>query len=462
MNSRIINKKYRNGELTPSEMLDNVYKDIEKNDLNDFITLTKSIAYEGAERSLKRIKNNKAISPIDGIPISIKDNFAVKNTRMTCASHILEDFISPYSATVVKKIREAGGIIVGKTNMDEFAMGSSTENSCFGSSINPVNKDIVPGGSSGGSAVSVKAGHAAISLGSDTGGSVRQPAAFCSVVGFKPTYGVGSRYGLTAFSSSLDTVGIIGSNIEDVTIMFNTIKGIDEYDSTLRNIKKMDKNGEIVIGFVDSIDDLDETILNVYEEKRTLIEKAGIKTKNIKIEYLPESIAVYQIISMCESSSNLARYDGIKYGLQIKEAETMKDIYSKVRGIGFGKEVKRRIMTGTYFLSYKNAMYYEISKKMRKQIYENMKKVFKEVDYILMPSTLNLPFKQGERMNDPLKMHLSDSLTAFCNLANLPAINIPAGIYNELPIGIQFIGNSFDDVNLLKEAESIEKIWSQE
>ena len=167
-------------------------------------------------------------------------------------------------------------------------------------------------------------------------------------------------------------------------------------------------------------------------------------------------------VSMCESSSNLARYDGIKYGLQIKEAETMKDIYSKVRGIGFGKEVKRRIMTGTYFLSYKNAMYYEISKKMRKQIYENMKKVFKEVDYILMPSTLNLPFKQGERMNDPLKMHLSDSLTAFCNLANLPAINIPAGIYNELPIGIQFIGNSFDDVNLLKEAESIEKIWSQE
>ncbi len=462
MNSRIINEKYKSGELTPFQMLDNLYKNIEENNLNDFITLTKNIAYESADRSLERIKRNKILSPIDGIPISIKDNFAVKNSRMTCASHILEDFISPYNATVIEKIREAGGIIVGKTNMDEFAMGSSTENSCFGSSVNPINKDIVPGGSSGGSAVSVKAGHAAISLGSDTGGSVRQPAAFCSVVGFKPTYGTISRYGLTAFSSSLDTVGIIGNNIEDVTLMFNTIKGIDKYDSTLRNIEEIDKKREVVIGFVNNINGLNETILNVYNEKRKVIEKAGIKTQNINIEHLPESIAVYQIISMCESSSNLARYDGIKYGLQIKEVETMKDIYSKVRGMGFGKEVKRRIMTGTYFLSHKNAMYYELSKKMRKYIYEDMKKIFKEVDYILMPSTLNLPFKKGERIDNPLEMHLSDSLTAFCNLANLPAINIPAGIYNGLPIGIQLVSDSFNDITLLKVAENIEKIWSQE
>ena len=318
----------------------------------------------------------------------------------------------------------------------------------------------MPGGSSGGSAVSVKAQHAALSVGSDTGGSVRQPAACCSVVGFKPSYGVVSRYGLTSFSSSLDTVGIMGNNVHDTNTLFDIIRGTDKYDSTVIDIEKKNIDNK-TIGYIENIEGLCPDIAAIYRKKIEQLQSSDYKCIPIEIPYLMESIAIYQIISMCEASSNLARYDGIKYGLQTEEARSMFEIYSKVRGKGFGKEVKRRIMTGTYFLSYDNAKYYLMSLEMRKKLYTVMKGIFNSVSYIVIPTTMKLPFKIGERIDDPLKMHMSDSLTAFCNLANLPAISLPAGYSENLPVGIQVIADSFNDINLMETAEYIEKIWSE-
>lgn len=458
MNISNLRKQYEEG-LKPENMLDNVFKAIDNDKLNDFITVTKNIAYQYAGEADKRIAANKTLSPIDGITVSVKDNFALKDSRMTCASRILEDFISPYNATAVQRIMDAGGIITGKTNMDEFAMGSSTENSYFGYSRNPIDKNVVPGGSSGGSAVSVKAQHSILSIGSDTGGSVRQPAACCGVVGFKPSYGAISRYGLTAFSSSLDTVGIMADNVEDTSMLFNVIRGEDGFDSTARNVRK-NNNTEKSIGYIKNIRGLHTDIAELYSKRISHLQSQGYQCSEVDIPYLEESIAIYQIISMCEASSNLARYDGIKYGLHTKEAKSMFEIYSNVRGRGFGKEVKRRIMTGTYFLSHENAKYYLMSREMRKKLYAVMKRIFNDVSFIIIPTTLNMPFKIGERVDDPLMMHMSDSLTAFCNLANLPAISMNAGMIDGLPAGLQLIADSYYDLDLLEEAENIEKIWS--
>lgn len=458
MNITELRKEYENG-LNPDSMLDNIYKTIEQDQMNDFITLTKNTAYQCAEEYAERRSENKILSPIDGVTVSIKDNFAMASSRMTCASRILEDFISPYHSTAVQRVLDAGGIVTGKTNMDEFAMGSSTENSYFGYSQNPIDRDVVPGGSSGGSAVSVKSGHSILSIGSDTGGSVRQPAACCGIVGFKPSYGTISRYGLTAFSSSLDTVGVMSDCVADASMLFDVLRGRDSHDSTIRDIVKHNDT-EKTIGYLSDIEGLHPDIAVLYEKRMSNLKNSGYKCKKVSIPYLAQSIAIYQIISMCEASSNLARYDGIKYGLHTKEAKSMFEIYSNVRGRGFGKEVKRRIMTGTYFLSHENAKYYLMSRDMRKKLYAVMKEIFNEVSFIIMPTTLNLPFKIGERVDDPLSMHLSDSLTAFCNLANLPAININAGSINKLPAGLQIIADSYYDLDLLAEAENIEKIWS--
>lgn len=461
MNIAQLHEEFLCGERTPLELLDEIYEGIDNDDINDFITLSKNLAYEEAEMSTARYQKKKPHSLLDGIPVGIKDNFAVKNLRMTCGSKILENFISPYNATVVERIRNAGGLIIGKTNMDEFAMGSSTENSYFGTTLNPVNRDYVPGGSSGGSAAAVASGHCTVAIGSDTGGSVRQPASFCNTVGFKPSYGTVSRFGLTAFSSSLDTVGMLAETVSDAEILFDSVRGPDRYDSTLiENIEKHEIS-EPVIGYLEDMQDLDSDYAALYRERIDMLKERGFTVKPVNIEYFEHSIAVYQILSMGEASSNLARYDGIKYGYQIDRAESLFDVYSTVRGEGFGKEVKRRIMTGTYFLSNDEGKYYQSSCRIRNQLVQQTAELFSDTDFLIIPTTLNPPFRIGERVDNPLQMHLSDSLTAFCNLANLPSVSIPAGVCRDLPVGMQVIGGRYRDLEVLDFAGKTEKLWSQ-
>lgn len=456
MNISRLRKSFENGE-NPETLLDRIYENIEKDGLNDFISLTKNTAYEQAAESAKRYKQGKPLSQMDGIPVSIKDNIAMSGARMTCASAMLNSYVCNYDATVVERLKSAGAVIVGKNNLDEFAMGSSTETSFFGPVKNPVSKEHVPGGSSGGSAAAVSAGHCSVSLGSDTGGSIRQPAAFCNIVGFKPTYGAIPRYGLTAFSSSLDTIGPLAGNIEDTRTVFDIIRGRDAFDSTSIMLQRKNLKTEKV-GYIETIDG-DEEIENTYRENINKIKQAGIETEPVNIKYFSESISIYQILSMAEASSNLARYDGIKYGMQAESASSLYEIYSSIRGEGFGKEVKRRIMTGTYFLKHMDGHYYEVSRKLRQYLSSQLAEMFKSIDYIILPTTLTLPFRFNERLDDPLKMHMSDSLTAFCNLANVPAINLPAGMRKGLPVGHQIVSSRYNDINLLDFAQKIEDIW---
>lgn len=460
MNIEKLRQAYSDGSSNPEMVLDGIYRSIEAEQLNDFITLTKNIAYQEAKESAKRHREGKVLSPLDGIPVSVKDNIAMSDVRMTCASAMLNTFVCQYDATVVSRLKAAGAVIVGKNNLDEFAMGSSTETSFYGPVLNPVSKEHVPGGSSGGSAAAVSAGHCAVSLGSDTGGSIRQPAAFCNIVGFKPTYGAIPRFGLTAFSSSLDTIGPLASNVADTRTVFDIIRGRDEFDSTAIFLQRKNLKTEKV-GYLDLIEGADNAIDGTYRENIDRLKEAGIETIPVSIKYFNESISIYQILSMAEASSNLARYDGIKYGLQAESASSLYDIYSSVRGEGFGKEVKRRIMTGTYFLKYNDGKYYSISRKLREYLSNQLKEMFKSIDYIVLPTTLTLPFKFGDRLDDPLRMHMSDSLTAFCNLANVPAVNLPAGMAEGLPIGHQIVSSRYNDINLLDFAEKIESIWSR-
>lgn len=458
MNCAELIKKYKSLEASPTSVLDSIYEKIEKDNLNDYITLTKNIAYEEAHKSEKRYREGRPLSDIDGIFFSVKDNIAVENIRMTCGSRILSDYISPYSATVVKRISERGGIIVGKVNMDEFAMGSSNETSFFGPVKNPIDTRFVPGGSSGGSAASVAAGHACVSIGSDTGGSIRQPASFCGVVGFKPTYGTVSRYGLTAFSSSLDTMGTVSQSVDDAKRVFEAIRGRDEHDSTLESFPDSKKKNR-VIGFVKDLPQADEDVKRIY---RNCANGMGREydMKEIKMDFIGISISTYQIQTMCETSSNLARFDGIKYGLQPKEGKNLREIYSAVRGQGFGNEVKRRVLIGTYFLTHNNGEYYDLSFKLRDYIAGEMEKLFEVVDAILLPTSLTLPFMFGAKAASPLQMHLSDSLTAFANLANVPAVSINGGWAGKLPCGMQIVGKRFDDISLLETASDAERLWS--
>ncbi|MEJ5307934.1 MAG: Asp-tRNA(Asn)/Glu-tRNA(Gln) amidotransferase subunit GatA [candidate division WOR-3 bacterium] len=456
MNIDRLKKSFETKEDSPVKMVDLVYEKIERDQLNDFITLSKNIAYEQAYLSEKRYEKGETLSDLDGIPFSLKDNFAVKGLRMTCGSKILSDFVSPYDSTVYKRLKKAGAILIGKNNLDEFAMGSSNETSYFGVVKNPCEKDFVPGGSSGGSAASVASDHSSFSIGSDTGGSVRQPASFCGVVGFKPTYGKISRYGLVAFSSSLDTVGILTKNVSDCKKVFNVIRGVDEHDSTVDDFK-CEKRDLKKICYVKQIPHADPKVTELYEQVCSKLETMGFLVEPVTLDFIDLSMAAYKIQTMCEASSNLARYDGIKYGLQKVSGQDLFDVYSKVRGEGFGKEVKRRIMTGTYLLMYENGKYYSLSFKLRDYISNSVDRIFEKYDMMVLPTSLSLPFKIGERVDDPVRMHLSDSLTAFANLANVPAININCGYYQKLPIGIQFVVKRNDDDNLLEWAQIIEQ-----
>lgn len=453
-------KLYREKKINPKEMLDlyiDRIKDKEK-DLDAFLYLD----FEDALNRAKELEDEDINLPLYGIIFSIKDNIVVKNLPNTCGSKILENFISPYDAFVVEKLKKAGAIIIGKTNMDEFAMGSSTENSAFKITKNPWDISRVPGGSSGGSAASIASNMVMSSLGSDTGGSVRQPASFCGVVGLKPTYGLLSRYGLVAFGSSLDQIGIFGKSVEDSFYILDFIKGYDSRDSTSLNINYEPTNkfdGKIKVGIVKEIGKykIDEAIEKNFLLCIDILKKNGIEIKEISIPSIPYSLSVYYIIAFSEASSNLARYDGVRYGLRVDE-DSLKKMYTETRNLGFGKEVKRRILLGTFALSsgYYEQWYLKASK-VRNLITNDFQNAFKEVDVLMFPTSPFLPFKIGERIKDPIQMYLSDVMTIPINLAGVPAISIPTGIYNNLPIGMQICSNYLEESKIYKVSSLLEK-----
>jgi aspartyl-tRNA(Asn)/glutamyl-tRNA(Gln) amidotransferase subunit A len=413
--------------------------------------------------------------PLLGIPVAIKDVLSVKNQPLQCCSKILDKYIAPYDATVVQKLREAGAVVFGRLNMDEFAMGSSTENSAFGRARNPWDPDRVPGGSSGGSAVAVAADECIASLGSDTGGSIRQPAAFCGCVGFKPTYGRVSRYGLVAFASSLDQIGPFTKSVEDAALMLEAISGHDPLDSTSVPQPVPHYHASLEGGVKGLKLGLPREFMleGVHPEVKQAVETAvntlagqGAEVMEISLPHTGYAIATYYILATAEASANLARFDGIRYGLRHPGNDPI-ELYSKTRGAGFGAEVKRRIILGTYVLSsgYYDA-YYLRAQKVRTLILQDFQKAFEQVDAIVTPTTPAPAFKAGEKSQDPLQMYLTDIFTISCNLAGICGISLPCGFTSnpKLPIGLQFLGKAFGEETILKVAHSFEQStrWRQE
>jgi aspartyl-tRNA(Asn)/glutamyl-tRNA(Gln) amidotransferase subunit A len=447
-------QKLKNKEFSTKEFLENLFEKIESEDkeIGAFLSLNKEGALKEAEKIDKMILKKEKLPPLVGVPCAIKDNILVKGLKCTAGSKILENYVAPFDATVIKKLKEAGAIIVGKTNLDEFAMGSSTEHSAFQITRNPHDLEKVPGGSSGGSAVAVAKNFCLFSLGSDTGGSIRQPASFCKVVGLKPTYGAVSRFGLIAFASSLDQIGPMTKNVRDCEIVFEIIKGKDPLDSTSVEIeKKFEEKKEIKVGIPKEylVEGIEAGVKEAFEKAIKKYQAKGIKFEEISLPHTEYALPCYYIIACAEASSNLARYDGLKYGNFI-EGNDIFDVYSKTRKL-FGKEVKRRIILGTFVLS---AGYYEAfylkAQKVRRKIKEDFEKAFEKVDLIFTPVSPIFPFKIGERIEDPLKMYLADIFTVSINLAGIPAISIPI---EDLPTGLQIIGPSFSERKIFQIAK---------
>lgn len=433
--------------------------------LKSFITVTEELALQQARAVDARIRAGEEIGPLAGIPLAVKDNLCTQGIRTTCASRMLEGFIPPYESTVTARLAAAGMVTVGKTNLDEFAMGSSTENSAFQRTANPWDLTRVPGGSSGGSAAAVAADQAVVALGSDTGGSIRQPAAFCGVVGLKPTYGLVSRYGLVAFASSLDQVGPFGRTVEDVALLLQGIAGHDPMDSTSLKVDIPDYSQALIpdikgfkIGVIRDL--LGE---GCGEETRAAVQAAiqhlqelGAEILEIDCPSFRYGLATYYIIAPSEASANLARYDGVKYGLR-EPADSLLSMYGKTRAHGFGPEVKRRIMIGTYALSsgYYDA-YYLKAQKVRTLIKQDFLRAFEKVDVLVSPTTPTPAFKLGER-EDPLSMYLCDLMTIPVNLAGLPGLSLPCGFADGLPIGLQIVGNALQESKVLRVAYAYEQ-----
>jgi aspartyl-tRNA(Asn)/glutamyl-tRNA(Gln) amidotransferase subunit A len=421
--------------------------------IRGFLFFTEDLAYE----TIQELKNKDRNLPLWGVPIAIKDNILAKGQRCTAGSKILENYIAVYDATVIEKLKSAGAVIVGKTNLDEFAMGSSTENSAFFKTLNPFDPERVPGGSSGGSAAIVGAGLAPIALGSDTGGSIRQPAGFCGIYGLKPTYSAVSRYGLIAMASSLDQIGPLARNLDDLVLTFKIIRGKDKLDSTSQNYIEKNKNIK-TIGIPEEVFGLgiDKEVKDIFENFLSKVEKK-FKIKKISLPSLPYALPTYYLVMTAEVSSNLARYDGIRYGLSY-QTNNLLEKYLNSRELGFGKEAKRRILLGTFVLShgYYEA-YYLKALKTRKYIFDDFQKAFQEIDLILMPTSPTLPFKLGEKTENPLSMYLADIFTVPVNLAYLPALAFNIGFYKGLPIGAQIIGNLFEEEILFNFLQIIEK-----
>lgn len=459
----------KNKEVKPSEVLASFIERKEKFEpkINSYVTDLSEKALEEAKAKDEELTKLDDIPELFGIPIAIKDNISTKGIRTTCSSKMLENYIPPFDATVIEKLNQQGYIITGKTNLDEFAMGSSTENSAFFPTKNPWDFERVPGGSSGGSAAAVGAGIVPAALGSDTGGSIRQPAAFCGVVGLKPTYGRVSRYGLVAFASSLDQIGPITRTVEDSAILLNIISGKDEKDSTSSDVEVPDFTKylrqdikELRIGIAEEFfKGLNNEIKALINNAIKQLEKEGAEIIYISLPTVEYAIEAYYIIAPSEASSNLARFDGVRYGYRAKDYKDLEEMYSKTRDEGFGPEVKRRIMLGTYSLSsgYYDA-YYLKAQKVRTLIYQEFMKAFENVDVILTPTTPDVAFKLGEKSNDPIQMYLSDIYTVSVNMATLPAISIPCGFKNNLPVGMQFIGKPFDEGTILKVAHYFERM----
>ena len=435
--------------------------------VKSFVTITGELARDKA-RAADKIIAEGAGSSLTGIPVVIKDVMCTKGVRTTCSSRMLENFIPPYNATVVEKLNNCGAVMIGKANMDEFAMGSSTENSAFFPTHNPWDLTRVPGGSSGGSAASVAADETIYSLGSDTGGSIRQPAALCSVTGLKPTYGRVSRYGLVAFASSLDQIGPLTKDVTDCALVMNAISGYDERDSTsvpepvpdftaclTGDIKGM-KLGVPEEYFVEGIQPGVDSVIRAAISK---FKELGASVEEVSLPHTGYALAVYYIIAPSEASANLARYDGVKYGLSHEEATGMWENMEKTRQYGFGPEVKRRIMLGTYALSagYYDA-YYLKAQKVRTLIRQEFDSVFEKVDALITPTSPTVPFKIGEKTDDPLQMYLSDVCTLPINIAGIPALSIPAGFSEGLPVGMQIIGKPFAEETIMKIGHAYQQV----
>ena len=436
--------------------------------LHAYVTLTAEEALGQAKLADDALGRETVVSDLVGIPLAIKDILCTRGVRTTCGSGILAHYTPPYDATVIRKLRETGAVFLGKTNMDEFAMGSSTENSCFGPTRNPWALDRVPGGSSGGSAAAVAADGCLGALGSDTGGSIRQPAAFCGIVGLKPTYGRVSRYGLVAFASSLDQVGPLTKDVEDCAILMNAISGFDPRDSTSVDLEVPDFRRALVrdvrgirIGIPKEyfLGGLDADVEKAIQNSMRLFEQWGAVCLEISLPHTDYALAAYYIICTAEASSNLARYDGVRYGHRSGDYSGVLDMYRKTRTEGFGPEVKRRIMLGTYALSagYYDA-YYRKAAQIRTLVKHDFDNAFKEVDIILAPISPTPAFRLGEKTSDPLQMYLSDVFTIPINMAGLPGMSIPCGFDRQgLPIGLQLVGKHFDEETIIRAAYAFEK-----
>ena len=462
LHEKLINKEISSVELTKQFI---AHRDKVEADVHAFLSTTDEEALKQAAAVDAKIAAGEEISMLAGIPGAIKDNICVKGQKCTAASKMLEDWVSPYNATVIERLMAEDYVSIGKTNMDEFAMGSSTENSFFGPSKNPWNVDYVPGGSSGGSAAAVAAGEAVWTLGSDTGGSVRQPASFCGLVGLKPTYGLVSRYGLIAFASSLDQIGPITKDVTDAAIVLNSIAGHDERDSTSIPQEKVDYRDALV-------DDVKGMKIGIPKEffgegikaeTRTAIDKAiefykkaGAEIIPVSIPHVKSGVSIYYIIAPAEASSNLARYDGVSYGFRA-DGDNIVDMYINTRNQGFGMEVKRRIMLGNYVLSagYYDA-YYKKALKVRRLLKEAFDKAYEQCDVLLAPSASGTAFKFGA-FTDPLALYMEDICTVPVNLAGLPSISIPVGFHDGLPLGMQIIGPTLGEKKILRAAYAFEQ-----
>ena len=463
-------KMYRNKETTVPKVVESVFKRIEEREdtVKAYISLDKENALKKAEEIQAEFDAGKDMPVLAGIPVAIKDNICTKGVKTTCASKMLEDFVPPYNATVIEKLNENKCILIGKTNLDEFAMGGSTENSAFYKTTNPHNAECVPGGSSGGSAAAVAADEAIISLGSDTGGSIREPASFCGIVGLKPTYGTVSRFGLVAFASSLDQIGPFGKDVTDCALVMNAISGRDDSDATsvdtgitdytegLNDDIKGLKIGLPCEFFGEGINaEVKEAIMKKVEE----LKGKGAIVEEFSMPIVDYALSIYYILSSAEASSNLSRFDGVKYGYRSKNSDTLNDLYENSRSEGFGPEVKRRIMLGTYVLSsgYYDA-YYKKALKARTLVINEFNKAFSKYDVIIGPTAPTTAFKIGEKSENPLEMYLSDICTVPVNIAGVPAISVPIAKDSKgLPIGIQIIGKAFDEKTILRVARKCEE-----
>jgi aspartyl-tRNA(Asn)/glutamyl-tRNA(Gln) amidotransferase subunit A len=462
----------RNREISSRELTESVFDRIDELEgiTNAYISLTRDKALEAADLADERLGGDGDIPLLCGIPLAVKDNLCTRGIRTTCAAQILENHIPIFNATVIERaVERDGAVMVGKTNLDQFGMGSSTENSIFGPTKNPIDKDRVPGGSSGGSAAALVAGETVLALGTDTGGSIRLPAAYCGVVGIKPTYGRVSRYGLISYASSLDQIGALARNVADCALLLQSLCGRDPLDTTSADVPVPDFSATLKKGIKGMclglpseffVEGLDPRIHDRIVDAVRALERQGAEVKEVSLPHTRYAISAYYLIATAEASSNLSRYDGVKYGFRASTGyEDLVGMYEATRNQGFSREVKRRIMLGTYVLSagYYDA-YYLKAQKVRRLVKEDFDRAFSEVDCLITPVSPCLPFRIGEKIDDPLQMYLVDIYTAPINMAGLPGMSVPCGTVEGLPVGLQIIGRPFDEAAVLRVGQAYENI----